>query len=61
MMMVVRKSVAIPLQTCYRPIDFQEVEAPRFRDTRHIKGKRLSTMRTSHHYHPGNIPGNHCC
>ena len=29
--------VAVPVQTYYRPRGFQEVEAPRFRDIRHLK------------------------
>ena len=38
---------------------FQEVEAPRFQDIRHMKVVRLSALRTGHLYPPGNIPGTH--
>ena len=31
-----------------RPIGFQEDEAPRFQDSRHVKVVRLSALRTSH-------------
>jgi len=31
------KGKAIPLQVYCRPREFQEVEAPRFQDTRHMK------------------------
>jgi len=33
-----------------RPYKFQEVEAPRFKDNRHIKVVRLSVLRTGHLY-----------
>jgi hypothetical protein len=48
---------AIPLQTLW----FQEVEAPRFLDNRHIKVARLSALRTGRLHPPGNIPGTHFC
>jgi len=38
---------------------FQEIEAPRFQDNRHMKAVRLSTLRTGRLYPPGNIPGTH--
>ena len=34
----------------YRPWGFQEVEAPRFHDNRHVKVVRLSALRTGHLY-----------
>jgi hypothetical protein len=33
-----------------RPSGFQEVEAPRFQDNRHMKVARLSALRTGHLY-----------
>jgi len=44
-----------------RPWGFQEVEAPRFQDSRHMKVVRLSALRTGRLYPPGNIPGTHFC
>jgi len=37
---------------------FQEVGAPRFEDSRHMKVVTMSALRTGHLYplHPGNIP-----
>ena len=40
---------------------FQEVEAPRFQDSRHMKVVRLSALRTCRLYPPENIPGTHFC
>ena len=39
---------------------FQEVEAPRFRDSLHMTVVR-SAVCTGHLYPPGNIPGTHFC
>ena len=50
---------AIPLQPRARPSDFQEVEAPRFKDNRHMKRVSLSAPHTGRLYHTGNIRGNH--
>ena len=36
---------------------FQEVEAPRFQDNRHMKVFRLSALSTGRLYPQGNIPG----
>ena len=44
-----------------RPRGFQEDEAPRFQDNRHMKVVRLSALRTGRLYPPGNIPGTHFC
>jgi hypothetical protein len=41
-----------------RPSGIQEVKTTRFR---HTKVARLSAVRTSRLYPPGNIPGNHFC
>ena len=40
---------------------FQEVEAPTFQDSRHMKVVRLSAVCTSRLHPPGNIPGTHFC
>ena len=44
-----------------RPSGFQEVEAPRFHDNRHMKVVSLSALRTGRLYPPGDIPGTHLC
>jgi hypothetical protein len=44
-----------------RPLGFQEAEAPRFLDNRHMKAVRLSALSTFRLYPPGNIPGTHIC
>jgi hypothetical protein len=38
----------------YRPVGFQEVEAPRFLDNQHMKVVRLSALSTGRLYPPGN-------
>ena len=45
------------------PWGFQEVEAPRFQDSRHMKVVRLSALHTGRLYPPPprNIPGTHFC
>jgi hypothetical protein len=40
---------------------FQEVEAPRLQDNRHMKVVRLSALHTGRLYPPGNIPGTNFC
>jgi len=47
------KGKAIPLHAWERPSRFQEVEAPRFQDNRHMKVIRLSALRTSRLYPQG--------
>jgi hypothetical protein len=44
-----------------RPIGFQEVEAPRFQEIRHIRMVSLSALRTGRLKPPGIIPGTHFC
>ena len=44
-----------------RPWAFQEVEAPRFQDSRHMNVVMLSALRTGRLYPPGNIPRTHFC
>ena len=44
-----------------RPRGFQEVEAPRFKDNRHMNVLSLSALRTGRLYPPGSIPGTHFC
>jgi hypothetical protein len=39
-----------PITGLERPLGFQEVEAPRFLDNRHMRVVRLSALRTSHLY-----------
>jgi hypothetical protein len=51
---------AIFVQACYTPIWFQDCEAPRFRDSRHVNVVRLLTLHRFHSHPPGNIPGTHC-
>jgi len=46
-----------PIVGLERPLGFQEVEASRFQDNRHMKVARLSALSTSRLYPPGNIPG----
>jgi len=50
------KGKEIPLPAWTGPERFQEDEAPRFQDNRHMKVVRLSALRTGHLYPPGNIP-----
>ena len=50
-----------PITALDRPWGFQEVEAPRFQDNRHMKAVRLSAIRTDRLHHPANIPGTHFC
>jgi len=46
-----------PITSLDRPRGFQEVEAPRFQDNRHMEVVRLSALRTDRLCRPGNIPG----
>jgi hypothetical protein len=50
-----------PITGTDRPRGFQEVEAPRFHDIRHMKVERLPAPRTDRLYPPRNIPGTHFC
>jgi hypothetical protein len=50
-----------PITGLDRPWGFQEVEAPRFLDNRHMKVVRLSAIGTGRLYPPGNIPGTYFC
>jgi hypothetical protein len=50
-----------PITGLDRPLGFQEVEAPRFLDNRHMKVVRLSDLRIGRVYPPANIPGTHFC
>jgi hypothetical protein len=43
-----------PITGLDRPIGFQDVEAPRFKDNRHMKVVRLSARRTGRLYTPRN-------
>ena len=46
------KGKAIPVQAYFGPWAFQEVKAPRFQDSRHMKVVRLSAVRTGCFYPP---------
>ena len=50
-----------PITGLDRPSWFQEVKAPRFHDSWHMKIVRLSPLYTDRLYPPGNIPGTHIC
>ena len=52
------------MQSHYRPgkaLMFQKSEAAIFQDIRHMKFVRLSALRTSRLYPPGNTSGTHFC
>ena len=55
----VKVKVKHPITGLDRPRGFQEVEATRFQDNRHMKVVRLSTLRPGRFYPRGNIPGSH--
>jgi len=44
------KRQSIPITGLDRPLGIQEVEAPRFHDSRHMKVVRLSALRTGRLY-----------
>ena len=48
-----------PITSLDRPWGFQEVEAPRFQDNRHMKVVRLVTTTHRPPLPPGSIPGTH--
>jgi hypothetical protein len=56
-----KKRQSSPTTGLDRPTGFEEVEAPRFLDNRHMKVVRLTALRTGRVYPPGNIPGTHFC
>ena len=56
-----KRAKANQLQVYYRPIWFQEVEAPRFPDNQNKKVVRLSALCTGCLYPPEYIPGTHFC
>jgi hypothetical protein len=56
-----RGRVSNPITGLDRPLGFQEVEAHRFLDNRHMKVVRLSALRTGRLYPPGNTPCIHVC
>jgi hypothetical protein len=55
------KGYSNPITDLDRPLEFQEVEATRFLDNRHMKVVRLSAIRTGRLYPTGNTPGTHFC
>jgi hypothetical protein len=50
------KQASNPITGLERPWGFQQFEAPRFQDSRHMKVIRLSAVRTGYLYPLGNIP-----
>jgi hypothetical protein len=44
-----------------RPWGFQDVDAPRYHDNRHMKVERLSALSISRLFTPGNAPGTYFC
>jgi hypothetical protein len=54
-----RGNLSIPFKGLNKPWGFQEVEATRFQDNRHMKVVSLSALNTGHLYPQGNIPGTH--
>jgi hypothetical protein len=50
------KRYSYPITDLDRPRGFQEFEAPRLEDNRHMKEPSLSPLCTGHLYPPGNIP-----
>ena len=50
-----------PITGLDRSWGFQEDEAPRFQDNRHMKVVRLSALRTGRLYPSGNIPATNFC
>jgi hypothetical protein len=52
---------AIPVTGLDRSWEFQEVQAPRFHNNRHMKVVLLPNLRTGRLYPPGNIPSTHFC
>ena len=51
----------MPVQFYFRPRGFQDFEALRLRDSRHMNRVKLSALSTDRLYPPGNIPGTHFC
>jgi hypothetical protein len=51
-LLLAQVEVKRPITGLYRRWGFQEVEAPRFRDSRHMKLVRLSALRTGRLYRP---------
>jgi hypothetical protein len=47
------KRYSYPVTGLDRPTGYQEVEAPRFEDNRHMKVAGLSALRTGRFYPPG--------
>jgi hypothetical protein len=50
-----------PITGLDKPLGFQEVEAPKFLENRHMKVVKFLALRTGRLYPPGNIPGVHFC
>jgi hypothetical protein len=59
--MFVHKGKATSVEAYYGSTVFQEFEAPRFQDSRHMKVGSLSVLRTGRLYPQANIPSTHFC
>ena len=55
------KGKVIPVKAYYRPIAFQEVEAPRLLECWHMKMVSLSASLPGRFYTSGDMPGSHFC
>jgi hypothetical protein len=52
---------AVPVQAYYRTLGTQEVDAPRFRDSVHMKVAMLSAVSIGPLYTAGGTSGTHFC
>ena len=55
------KKESNPCSGLLRPLGFQEAEAPRFQDNRHMKVVKSSASCIGRLYPPGNIPDTYFC
>jgi len=52
---------AVPVQPCYGPLWIQKVDAPRFRDSVHMKMVMLLAVRIGRLYPPADTTVTHFC